>query len=99
MRVSWLSGFESDLLRVPASVSLWALDCVVAAESPDFSFADLTAGARLLRSESGDVYSRRRRGHRLIFRANREKNEVTFVAVRKREDVYEVAAERIGERH
>lgn len=78
-------------------VADWALDWVETAEAPGRTFAELTEGAKKLRSKSGNVYSRRRRGHRLIFRANPEKNEATFVAVRQRADVYEVAAERIGE--
>ena len=99
MRVESAPEFVLDLESVPDTVALWALGWLEAAKSPDFTIADMTAGAQILRSESGNVYSRRRRGHRLIFRTSPEKNEVMFVAVRKREDVYEVAAARIGERH
>lgn len=99
MRVKSDPGFALDLESIPETVARWALDWVAAANSPDFTVADLTAAARLLRSESGDAYSIRRRGHRLIFTVNAAENEAAFVAVRKREDVYEVAAARLGEGH
>ena len=98
MRVSALHEFRLDIQRAPAAVALWALDWVESARAAEFTFADLTAKAQLLQSRRGNVYSHRRRGHRLIFIANAGENTAIFVAVRKREDVYEVAAERIGEK-
>ena len=99
MRVISVPDFSLDIESAPETVARWALDWVEAAKSPGYTLADLTAGAKILQSEDGDVYSRRRRGHRLVFAVKAAENEVTFVAIRKREDVYEVAAARIEGRH
>ena len=99
MRISLTSGFRSDMRSVPPTVALWALNWVEAAKSPGATLADMTAGAKRLRNGGRNAYSRRRRGHRLVFTVDIEKNELTFFSVRKREDVYEVAAARIAEMH